>query len=174
LKPYDIIVGVDGRPIGSDRALIEDISARQPGTPARLDVVRDGKRQSLTVKLAERPVYGEEPAPPTRADDQSAARPAAGRGDLGIEVMERDQTPVGRAEVPEEIEGVMVSRVDPAGASRQLLRRRDVIVEINRRPTHTKAEFERVMASVKSGDVLAIYFYERAVGRLSLVTIVAD
>jgi serine protease Do len=173
LKPYDVIVEVEGRPIGSDQALIENISARQPGTPARLEIVREGKRQTLTVKLAERPIYGEEPAAPGRSDDQ-AAQPAGGQASIGITVRERDQSVVGRAEIPEEIEGVMVWRVDPTGASRRVLDRGDVILEINRRPTRTVAEFERVMASVKSGDALAVYRYERASGRRSLITIVAD
>src|SRR3954453_17829481 len=60
LRPYDVIVDVEGQPIASNEELIRDIAARQPGSTAKLDIVRDGRRQSLPVKLAERPRRGEE------------------------------------------------------------------------------------------------------------------
>ena len=41
-----MIVDVDGTPRSTNEELIRDISARQPGTMARLDVVRDGRRQT--------------------------------------------------------------------------------------------------------------------------------
>src|SRR5262249_62374295 len=55
LKPYDIILTVDGREIWTNEELIRDISGRQPGTAARLDLLRDGHRQTTQVKLVERP-----------------------------------------------------------------------------------------------------------------------
>ena len=55
LRPYDVIVEVEGRPVTSNQALIQDISARQPGTVAHLEVLREGRRQSMMIKLAERP-----------------------------------------------------------------------------------------------------------------------
>ena len=55
LRTYDVIVDVEGRDIGTNEELIRDISARQPGTVARLGVLRDGRRLTVPVKLAERP-----------------------------------------------------------------------------------------------------------------------
>ena len=52
---YDVIVEVEGRQVINNEELIRDISARQPGSVARLDILRDGRRQSVQVKLAERP-----------------------------------------------------------------------------------------------------------------------
>jgi serine protease Do len=56
LKAYDVIVGVDGREVIGNDELIRTVSARQPGTVARLDVVRDNRRVVVPVKLAERPI----------------------------------------------------------------------------------------------------------------------
>src|SRR3954464_3035943 len=55
LRPYDVITSLDDRPIANDDQLIREISARAPGTAARLRLMRDGRDQTLTVKLAERP-----------------------------------------------------------------------------------------------------------------------
>jgi S1-C subfamily serine protease len=37
LRAYDVIVGVDGREVAGNDELIRTVSARQPGTVARLD-----------------------------------------------------------------------------------------------------------------------------------------
>ncbi len=44
LRPYDIIVSLDDAEIESDDDLIREISARAPGSPARLKIVRDGQQ----------------------------------------------------------------------------------------------------------------------------------
>ena len=54
LKPYDLITAVDGIDVIANDALIREISARTPGSTARLDVIRDGREHQLLVKLAER------------------------------------------------------------------------------------------------------------------------
>src|SRR3954454_10963587 len=55
LHVYDVILDVEGLDISTNEQLIRNISARQPGTVARLGVVRDPRRLTLPVKLAERP-----------------------------------------------------------------------------------------------------------------------
>ena len=47
LRPYDVIVEVEGRRVTSNEELIRYISARQPGTVAKLDVLREGRRQTM-------------------------------------------------------------------------------------------------------------------------------
>ena len=60
------------RPMASDDELIREIAAHAPGTAVKLRVVRDGREQAVTVKLAERP------AARARAD-QTPSAPIAGR-----------------------------------------------------------------------------------------------
>ena len=95
LRPYDVITSLDDRTIANDDQLIREISARAPGSAARLHLVRDGRDQTLTVKLAERPARdrGEArsdglPAPAERgkADQEGIFGPG-----LGIVVRDLDQ-----------------------------------------------------------------------------------
>ena len=77
VRAYDVIVDVEGRDIGSNEELIRDISARQPGTVARLGVLRDTRRVTIPVKLAERPVRDDaEPAGSDRQHGAADGRPS--------------------------------------------------------------------------------------------------
>jgi serine protease Do len=176
LRAYDVIVQFEGRPVLTNQELIRDIAARQPGSLARLEVVREGRRHSLSVKLAERPARGQEFDSSLSLD--RPARPGPREPDaaqpLGVTVRELDRAFVGRESIPDAVEGVIVSRVDPTGPAHQVLRRGLVIMEINRRPTRAVAEFDRIVAAARRGDVLAIYYYDPALSQRSLVTVVVD
>ena len=176
LRPYDVIVEVEGQAVSGNDALIRDIAARAPGSVATLAVIREGRRLSLAVKLAERPRRGEEfggtglgpegPARPVREAD--APTP------LGITVREMDGTFTGRADVPEGIQGVVVRSVDQAGPAYAVLRRGFVIMEVNRRPTPGLAAYAKAVAAAKAGDAMAVYYYDPALGQRALVTVVVE
>ena len=176
LRPYDVIVQVEGRRVLTNQELIRDISSRQPGTTTKLEVIREGRRQTMSVKLAERPSRGEEfdKAPGLIAPTRPGPRANDQQLPLGVAVRELDRGFVGRLEIPETIQGVIVARVDPTGAAHQVLRRGFVIMEVNRKPTPTVAEYQRIVAAARPGDVLAIYYYDPPLGQRSLVTVVVD
>jgi serine protease Do len=172
LKPYDVILTVDGREIWTNEELIRDISGRQPGTVARLELMRDGHRELAKVKLTERPredAGGDGPLP-TRAPAPIPADPM-----LGLTVRGLDAATTRRIELPAAVEGVMVVRVDPAAASFvPAMRRGFVIIEINRQPVRTPDDFQRVMNAARTGDVLAFYGYDPAVKQRSIVMATVD
>jgi serine protease Do len=176
VRIYDVIVDVEGRDIGSNEELIRDISARQPGTVARLSVLRDTRRVTLPVKLAERPVR-EDADNQNPIDSRARSRTPEPVSDLplGLSVRELDRAFIGRLEVPASIQGVIVSRVDPTGAAfSALVRRGFVIIEINRRPVRSVADYERIVAAAKPGDVLALYYYDPTLAQRALVTVTVE
>src|SRR5262245_42819265 len=176
LKPYDIILTVDGREIWTNEELIRDISGRQPGTAARLDVLRDGHRQTTQVKLVERPadvgtpderLGGARPSRAPRAEPVDRS--------LGLTVRELDPGFVRRMDIPASVQGVVVTRVDPAGAAFVPgMRRGFVIMEINRQPVRSVADFDRLLAAAHSGDALAFYGYDPSVGPRGIVLATVD
>ncbi|MEO7787986.1 MAG: trypsin-like peptidase domain-containing protein [Vicinamibacterales bacterium] len=176
LRPYDVVVDVEGQAVESNDELIREIAARAPGTAARLAIVRDGRRQTLVVKLSERPRRGEEfggvAGPPEAGPSRPADAPP--RSPLGITVRALDRTFLGRVEVPEPIRGVVIRVVDQAGPAYAVLRRGLVIMEINRRETPTLAAYDTLVAAAKPGDVMAIYFYDPSLGQRSLVTVTVE
>ena len=177
IRVYDVIVDVEGRDVGSNDDLIRDISARQPGSIARVQLVRDGRRLSIPVRLTERPR-------PARTTDDAGALPG-GRGarppqedpdtPLGLTVREIDRGVLGRLQVPEHIEGVVVTRVDPTGAAFSAqLRRGLIIMEINRRPIRSLADYQRLVSSARAGDVLAVLYYDPSSHQRAVLTVTVE
>lgn len=55
MRPGDVIVSVDGEPVDSVEAFLGALRARRPGDRLKVEVIRDGERQTFEVTLAERP-----------------------------------------------------------------------------------------------------------------------
>jgi serine protease Do len=179
IRPYDVITAVDSRDIWTNEELIREISARQPGSAARLHVVRDGHPRDVIVKLAERPVNGQDDreAGPTRYVDvdrqDDRARTPEQR--VGFFVRDLDLPFLRRLEMPGGIHGVVVTRIDPAGPGFGTdLRRGQIIIEINRQPIASTQDFNRVVGALRPGDVMAVYLYDPALRQRSLVTVALD
>jgi serine protease Do len=179
VKPYDIIVSVDGRDIWTNDELIRDISGRQPGTIARLDLLRDGRRQTATVKLTERPARetGYDDATPGLSVRPPSSRPSPSDPPLGLTVRDLDPAMTRRLglEIPPNLQGVIVTKVDPASAAFvPAIRRWFVIMEINRQPIRSAADYERIVSAARSGDVLAFYGYDPSLQQRAFVTATVD
>jgi serine protease Do len=175
LRPYDVIVEVEGRQVFTNEELIRDISARPPGSIARLELIRDGRRHAVSVKLAERPardadndrsLFGSgRPRPPDVSEDVP----------LGVSVRDLDRGFVGRLDIPPDVQGVVISRVDPTGAGFQaLLRRGFVIMEVNRTPVRSVGDYQRLIAAANPGDVLTLYIYDPTFPQRALVTVTVE
>ena len=55
LAPRDVIVGVDGRGVGTMGSLVVVLRSRKPGDVVTLDVMRGKDQKHIAVTLAERP-----------------------------------------------------------------------------------------------------------------------
>jgi serine protease Do len=157
LRPYDIVVALDDHAIASDDQLIREIAGRAPGSPAKLRFVRDGREQTVTVRLTERPLRDVErtdpPAPDARRSDPNASP-------LGLNVRDLDRQVIERLDLPSRIHGVLIARVEPMSPSSDAgIERGTVLMEINRRPVDSVAGFRRLVAATAPGDVLTLYIY---------------
>ncbi len=172
LRPYDVILTVDGREVWTNEELIRDISGRQPGTAVRLDVLREGRRETVPVKLTERPRPDSTETPPTPARNVDGAPSEPG---LGLVVRDIEAGLARRLEIPASVHGVVVVRIDPAGpAFVPAMRRGFVIMEINRQPVRSVAEFQRIVGAARTGDALAFYGYDPSVGQKTIVMATVD
>jgi S1-C subfamily serine protease len=55
-----------------------------------------------------------------------------------------------------------------------MLRRGLVIMEINRQPVTNLAEYRRLVAAARPGDILAMYVYDPSLLERSLVTVTVE
>lgn len=161
IQVNDIIVSVDGRPVATGRELSGLIANTPVGQRTTIELIRDGKQQSLTVTLAK------------RDDDPRAAVPAPGRDseELGIEVTDLGSDIARRFGIDSTEAGVLVTSVkDDSLARKADLRPGDIIKEINRTVVKDRNDFLRLMKNVKDQDTVQMLVKRRNAGFL-VVTI---
>ncbi len=162
-----MIVSVDGQPVKTHDRLIREIAERQPGSSARLEYLRDGRTLSTSIKLAERP---RQPADRAPAVERSTQR--TGPGELGLSLIEIDDSNAHRFDIPAGMTGLLVQRVEPLSVAYDGgIERGAIILEINRQPVNSVAGFRRIVGAARPGDVLAIYLYEPELEQRAIRTV---
>ena len=170
VRPYDVITKLDDHTITNDDQLIREIAAREPGSAARLRVMRDGHDETILVKLSERPARERgEKAEPLPA-------PARGKADpdnaLGLNVRDIDRQTADRLELPKQMKGVLIARVEPISAAFDGgIERGAVILEVNRQRVESAADYRRLTRGARAGDILTLYLYVPDLEQRQLKTI---
>jgi serine protease Do len=172
LRAYDLITGIDDKRIANNNEIIREVARRGPGTIARLQVVRDGRAQTVTVRLGERPARQAGRV----LDEANPVRPSSNTvTPLGITVRDIDNATSRRLRLPIGVSGVVVTRVDPLSSAHDAGVQRDhIVMEINRRPVNSAEAYNRVARAASPGDVLAIYIYTPGTDERSIRAIRVD
>jgi serine protease Do len=176
LKTYDLIVAVDGARVSGNDELIRRVSAQLPGSALKLDLLRDGRPHSIIVKLAERPLRegGDEDAAP-REDVPQPSNHRGASPSLGLAVRELDREFRRRYDLPGDLRGVVVSRVDPMSPAFDAdVERGHVLLEVNRQPVTSVDEYVRLTKATRPGDVLTLYLYVPERNQRTLNTVRLD
>ena len=143
IKPGDIITKVDGKAVETPNTLSSVIAGLPPGATARVEIIRDGRRQLLPVPLSERaesPVVASLP-PPSKSEVR-----------LGLNVQELTTILADKFKL-KEATGVLISKVEHGSeAEAEGLREGDLIKEVNRAEVVSVAEFVSGLAKAKRGD----------------------
>jgi serine protease Do len=177
LRPYDVIVSLDDQTIANDDALIREISSRTPGSAARLALVRDGRQQNLTVKLAERPARdtGRGGAPGDIPPPAQRNRFDADSVLLGLTVRGLDRQTADKLDLPAEMHGVLITRVEPMSPSFDSgIDRGAVLLEINRQRVGSVDDYRRIARAARPGDILTMYLYSPELEQRQLKTVRVD
>src|SRR5262245_2589505 len=170
VRVYDVVTSFDSVEVANEDELIREISARAPGSQAKMRVTRDGRDQTITVKLAERPPR-ERAAQPRQTAPSGNTRPEL-TPVLGLTVRDLDANAFNRLDLPAQTRGVLITRVEPLSAAFDAELQRDtVLIEINRKPVRSADEFRRIASASHPGDVVALYVYVPELDQRKLVTV---
>jgi serine protease Do len=140
LAPGDVILSVNGTKIADPRALAVQIAAVKPGDAARLEVVRDGQKQTLTATVAEQPAE-------TRVADAGSAEHGQ-RARLGVALAPISPEAREQLNLPRDTKGAVVADVQsgsPAEAAG--IRSGDVILSVG---TKTVASPEEAVKAIRA------------------------
>ena len=145
LKQGDTILKANGEDIEDARDLARTVAKVKPGSQVPIEIIRDGKAQTITVELGKMP--GELP----KMASGAGAKKGLDLSDLGIEVVPA-----------EDGAGVRITELDPESAAAQKgLRPGDIIMEVAGKSISTPSDVgdalkltkgKKVLMLVRSGD----------------------
>jgi serine protease Do len=148
IQPGDVITAVNGHDIKDSRSLAREISGMEPGSTAKLDILRKGASQTINVTLATMPGQHEQQANAGSEDNG----PTRGVPHLGLSV-----APAGDV-AGAGSKGVVITAVDPDGpAAEHGLQSGDVILDVAGQSVGSVSDLRNVLSDAKSGgkhDVL--------------------
>jgi serine protease Do len=164
LRQGDVILTVNGRPVTPDDTVSYLIANTTVGARVPVEIIRQGRRQTVSVTVAQRPTeeqlaqqLGTEPGPGATPD----APPSAGTQALGLTMQTLGPDLVRRFSIPANVRGVVITAVDPnSAAAEEGLRAGFVILSVNQQAVTSPAQ---VTAAVDAA---------RRAGRTSVVMLV--
>jgi len=145
MKPYDVIVEIDGKPVKDHNDLSFKIADIPPGTTVNIKVVRKGGEEKiLKVKIAEQ----ESEEVPTAAPQTSK--------DLGFEVREMIPRLARRYGYRTE-EGLIIVEIEQSSeAYRKNIRQGDIILEVNQQKMRSIKDWENILKKASPGDAIML------------------
>lgn len=162
IRPGDVIVRVSGREVTPDETLSLLVSNLPIGSRVPIELIRNGKRMTVTAVVGERPPedklaqFGGNPDEDFSQSDDGESAQAASQ-DLGVSVQALTPSITRQLGLPATTRGVVIAAVDQDGdAGAKGLRRGDVILSANNRPTTSEAELDAVVREAKQAGRNAV------------------
>jgi len=142
IQAKDVIVAVDGKPVGTGRELSSAVAAMAVGREVPVKILREGKERVLKVQLSERKETELEAKGPTPETDE-----------LGIRAADLNPEAARRFGIDENEKGVLVAAVKPGSKADQSgLQQGDIVKEVNRVPVQSVNEMKAEFGKTKPGD----------------------
>ncbi|WP_106640136.1 Do family serine endopeptidase [Allosphingosinicella vermicomposti] len=163
IRQGDVVITVNNRPVTPEDSLAYIVANTPVGSRIPVEFIRDGRRQTVQVQVGERPTDEElrrlsgveeeqeltEPPASQQSDSQKAAREG-----LGVTV--QTLTPeVARSLRLNDVnlKGVVIAEVNASSdAAAKGVRRGDIILSINQRPTRTPEEAAAIVQAARSAN----------------------
>ncbi|HWW02157.1 MAG TPA: DegQ family serine endoprotease [Candidatus Acidoferrum sp.] len=148
LKSGDIILNFNGKQVTDSSHLKLEVARAKPGETVPVKILRDGTTKTLEVAVKE--------LPGTEQIAKNDNGKSADSGTLnGVGVADLDNGARQQFQVPNHVNGVVVTDVDPNSASAEAgLQPGDVIQEINRKPVKSAEEAVNLTENVKDKTTL--------------------
>ncbi len=144
VKFEDVIIEFDGKAVEDSKDLMNRVAVLQPGTKVKLAILREGKKETVTVELGERP----------KPEEMAADETPATIYDLGLDVKDLTDELADRLGY-EGIEGVVVVEVRRGTeAYRKGIEPGMVIMKVGRVDVKNTKEFYREIKKVKKGETV--------------------
>ena len=157
MKRGDVVVAFNGKEVQSVSQLRNLVARTTVGKEADIKILREGKEQSLKIKVAERPsdevLAKREPAP--SAPSETIKPPDNVLAALRVQTL--DAAMMSQLNLPTKTTGVVVSSVESGSPAESAgLQRGDVIQEINHEVVKTLEDYQKASAKVKKDEMVVL------------------
>jgi serine protease Do len=161
----DVILRVNGQEVTPDQTVSYLIANSSVGGKVPVEIIRDGRRQTVQVQVGQRPTEEELAKQGGGGVDEGQAlgeeTPVVPGSALGLSLQPLNAQIIRALNLPADTRGVVITSVDPSSdAAEKGIRRGDVILSINRQAVTSPAQ---VLASVDTA---------RRAGRSSVLLLV--
>ena len=164
VRPGDVIIEFNGKPVTRSEDLPQIVAATAPGTTVPVKVIRQGKEMTFNVRVEELSLDSET----TR---QAAAGEPGGDTGAGFGITLNNVTPEmsRQFELPANTRGAIVSDIDPESPAARVLQPGDVILEVAGKPVANANEASTALRAVPSGRAVGMLIMRR--GQEQFVTV---
>jgi len=160
LQIGDVVIRMNGQAIGGRNDLTRRIGQVRPGESVRLEILRDGRRQTVTVRAGVRPPESELDNGQSGTDGPNApVQPQAGEEAGGLAVVPMSDAVRRRYSIPENVDGLVVTTARTVGELRfqpgYVIRRS--ATGIIRTPADLRAAINAARQAGRSGTYLVVW-----------------
>ena len=164
IQAGDVVVRVDGKEVTPEQTLSFIVANTAPGKRIPIELIRDGRRQTVNAVVGKRPSEEElaanqfgNPDAGTSDDFGRAPSTPSEQGLIerasGVAVLPLTPTIARQLGVGDSVAGLVISAVDDSSdAAAKGLRRGDIILSANNRAVTTPADLEAAIRSAQSGN----------------------
>jgi len=171
MKVGDVVTSVNGEAVDSSTELTRRVARARPGDTLRLEILRDGKRQTLNIRAGARPSEAE-----LNGSDEASPQPGDS-GVVGQTIEGLTVTPITSAlrqrySIPNDMEGVVVTAVAPRSeAGKMRLPVGTVIQRANNRVVRSEADLKAAVDEARSAGRPGVFLLIRVQGTNSSVVL---
>ncbi len=171
IKQGDVVVKVNGRDVTPDQTLSYLVANQTVGSRVPIEVIRDGRRQTVTAVIGERPSeeklasLGAGGNPGLDPEDEKTSQTAT-RASLGLALQTLTPDISRQLGLNAAVRGVVIGAVDPSSdAAAKGLQRGDVIISVNYKQANSPADVAAAANAAKSaGRSNVLLFVQRGQG----------
>ena len=161
LEKGDIVFSVDGQGVKDSRDLVRKVSILPPGKGVTLSLYREGKKKDIRMVLGDRAKGLKDASEGGDEGEKNGSSEKEAR--LGIQVQELSRQVRMMYQLPNDVEGVLVTGVEPtSNAFSKGIRDGSIILEVNKQKVTTMADYRQAVKSIKKGDSVAMYVLDQA------------
>lgn len=151
IEQGDVILVFDEQEVNNASKLQQLVATTKPGKKIKIDVLRDGKIETLKVQVGE--------SPDSAGMDEEEAEEGGPPLLAGVEIDDVSDRYRRQLDLPSRLRGVIITGINPGSPIAESgLREGDVIIEVNRQRVKDVDDFNRKMERAGGNKVLLLVY----------------